>query len=112
QVRQEAALRVIAAVNFIQKVNALDGNIVIIGGDNIGVVFELLDIHNRDFGFAGMVVDHLVRFDIAGKCVPRVDRMDGQAASGEFTLGLLQQVEPVDNKVELGNDLLLLEVVR
>ena len=52
-----------------------------------------------------------VAFDVAAEGFPRVDGMNGQATAGEFAMRLNQQVDPVDNKIELGDDLLFLEVI-
>ena len=50
-----------------------------------------------------MVMQRLGGFDILAKGFTRTNQMHNQATSFEFTVGLLQQVEPIDNKIKLGN---------
>ena len=49
EVGKKRAFGVVAAVYFVEKINALDGEVVVVTGDNIGVVFEFLDVNNGDF---------------------------------------------------------------
>ena len=52
QVGKKRAFRVVAAVYFVKKINALDGKVVVVTGDDIGIVFEFLDVDDGDFRFA------------------------------------------------------------
>ncbi|MCY1359211.1 hypothetical protein D9M69_457680 [compost metagenome] len=90
QVGKETALGVVAAVYFIEKVHALDGDVVVIGRNDIRVVLEFLDVDHGDFRFARMVVDHLGCLDGTGKGFARIDGVNRQAARDEFPLCLLQ----------------------
>jgi hypothetical protein len=98
-------------VHFIQKVNALNGDIVVFCRYDISIVFEFLDIDHCDLWLAKVVVDELREFDILAKCLARATRIHSQAAAGEFTLCLNQQVERVDDEIKFGNDLPPLEVI-
>ena len=40
---------------FVEKIDALDGEVVVVTGDDIGVVLEFLDVNNGDFRFACVV---------------------------------------------------------
>src|SRR5690606_41922141 len=58
-----------------------------------------------------MVMDYLGRFDVSGEVFPGIDSVDNQAACCELPVGLGQQINTIDNKVELGNDQFSLKVV-
>lgn len=90
QIGQETALGIVAAVHFIQKVNALNGDIVIFSGYDVRVVFEFLDIHHGDLRPARMVVDDLRHSDVSTECFTRVNGMHRQAAAGKFSVRLYQ----------------------
>lgn len=51
-----------------------------------------------------MVMQRLGGFDILAKGFTRTNQMHNQATSFEFTVGLLQQVEPIDDEVKFWND--------
>ena len=59
QIGEKAAFGVVAAVHFVEKVNALNADVVILGADHIRVVLEFLDIDDGDLRLAGVVVDAL-----------------------------------------------------
>ena len=52
EVGKKRACGVVAAVYFVEKIDALDGEVVVVTGDNIGIVLEFLDVNNGDFRFA------------------------------------------------------------
>ena len=47
---------------------------------------------------------HLRGLDVAGECFAGVDGVHGQAAAGKFALRLSQQVDPIDDEIEFGDD--------
>ena len=104
EIGQKTALGIVAAVDLIEEIDPLDTDIVIFGPHDVRVILELLDIDHGDLRFAGVVMNDLGGLDVPGKGIAGVDGMYDQAAAGEFALGLDQQVEPVDDEIELGND--------
>ena len=76
EVGKKRAFGVVAAVYFVEKINALDGEVVVVTGDNIGVVFEFLDVNDGDFRFACVVVQSLGGFDVGSEGFTAVDGMD------------------------------------
>ena len=56
EVGKKRAFGVVAAVYFVEKIDALDGEVVVVTGDNIRVVFEFLDVDDSDFRLACVVV--------------------------------------------------------
>lgn len=52
EVGKKRAFGVVAAVYFVEKIDALDGEVVVVTGDDIGIVLEFLDVNNGDFRFA------------------------------------------------------------
>ena len=111
EVGKKAACRVVAAVNLVKKIDSLDGDIVILGTNHIGIVLELLDIDYGDLPPAGVIVECIVGFDIAGKVLASADGVHRQAATGKLPLRLYEQIETINNEVELGNDTAALEIV-
>ncbi len=79
-------------MNFIQEVNALDGDLIILRWNNVGVIFKLLNVDDGYFGFAWVVVNHLCGFDVTRERFTGVYGMNNQAACSELSLCLLQQV--------------------
>ena len=63
-------------MHFVEKIDALDGEVVVVTDDDIGVVLEFLDVNNGDFRFACVVVQGLGGFDIGSKGFTTVDGMD------------------------------------
>ncbi len=98
-------------MHFVEKVHPLNADIVVLGGNHIRVILELLDIDHGDFRFAGMVVDDLSGFDGAAKGFAGIDGVDDQTATAEFSVGLSEQIQPVDDEIKLGDDVLVLEVI-
>ena len=76
EVGKKRAFGIVAAVYFIEKINALDGEVVVVTGDNIGVVFEFLDVNNGDFRFTCVIMQGLSGFDVGNKGFAAVDGMD------------------------------------
>ena len=76
EVGKKRAFGVVAAVYFVEKIDALDGEVVVVTGDDIGVVLEFLDVNNGDFRFACVVVQSLSGFDVGSKGFAAVDGMD------------------------------------
>ena len=64
EIRQEAALRIVAAVHFIQKIDALKIQRVVGVFYNIRVVLKTVDIHDGDLGEPGVIVNGEVGFDV------------------------------------------------
>ena len=64
EIRQEAALRIVAAVHFIQKINALEIQGVVAVFYNIRGVRKTVDIHDGDLRESGMIVNGEVGFDV------------------------------------------------
>lgn len=58
-----------------------------------------------------MVVNYLRGFDFSGEGIAGVNGVHCQSARCEFPLRLLQQVKPIYDEVELGNNLLLLKII-
>ena len=98
-------------MHLVEKIDALDADVVVLGAHHIRVVLKFLDIDHGDFRFAGVVVQHLRGLDVAGKGIAAIDGVHDQPAAGKLTLRLGEQVDPVDDEVELGDDALALEVV-
>ena len=61
---------------FIEKINALNGEVIVVTGDDIGVILEFLDVNNGDFRFACVVVQSLGGFDVDSEGFAAVDGMD------------------------------------
>ena len=61
---------------FIKKINALDGEVVVVTGDDIGVVFEFLDVNNGDFRFTCVIMQGLSGFYVGSEGFTAVDGMD------------------------------------
>lgn len=76
KVGKKRAFGIIAAVYFIKKIDALDGEVIVVTSDDIGVVFEFLDVNNGDFRFTCVIVQGLGRFDVGSKGFAAVDGMD------------------------------------
>ena len=76
EVGKKRAFGVVAAVYFVEKIDALDGEVVVVTGDNIRVVFEFLDVDDSDFRLACVVVQGLGGFDVGGEGFAAVDGMD------------------------------------
>ena len=76
EVGKKRAFGVVAAVYFIEKINALDGEVVVVTGDNIGVVFEFLDVNDSDFRFTCVIMQGLSGFDVGSEGFAAVDGMD------------------------------------
>ena len=100
QVGEEAAARVVAAVHFVEEVDALDVEVVVLGRGDIGIVLELLDVDDGDLGLAAVVAGSDIGLDVAGKRFAAVDDVDGQAAHAEFVAGLPEQIQPVNDEAE------------
>lgn len=66
EVGKEAAFGVVAAMHFVEEVDALNLEIVVAGGDHSGIILELLDIDHSDLGLAGVVVDGAGGLDLPG----------------------------------------------
>src|SRR4051794_15603192 len=98
-------------MNFVEKVDALDVNVVILGPHDIRVILKLLNIDYRDFRPACVVVKNLRCFNVASKGVTSVDGVHDQAATRKLPLRLNQQIDSINDKVELGNNTPTLEVV-
>ena len=64
EIRQEATLRIVAAVHFIQKINTLKIQGIVAVFHNIRVVLKTVDIHDGDLGESGMIMDGEVGFDV------------------------------------------------
>lgn len=77
EVGKKRAFGVVAAVYFVEKIDALDGEVVVVTGDDIGIVLEFLDVNNGDFRFAWVVVQGLGGFDVGNEGFATVDGMDG-----------------------------------
>jgi len=67
EVGEEAALGIVAAVDFVEEIDALETEIVIGGADDVGIVLELLDVDDGDFRPARIVVDGFGGLDITAK---------------------------------------------
>ena len=111
EVGQKTALRVVAAVHFVQKIDALDAEVVIFGANHIWIILKLLDVDHGDFRLATVVVQYLRRFDVASKGIATVNGVHHQSATGKFTLSLNEQIQPVDDEIELGDDAFALVVI-
>lgn len=98
-------------MHLIQKIDALDVEVVILGAHHIRVVLKFLDIDHGDFRLATVVVQHLCGFDVASKVSSAVNDVDYQPPAGKLTLRLCGQVKPVNDEVELRDDASALEVV-
>ena len=98
-------------MNLVEKIDSLDGDIVIFGTNHIGIILELLDIDHGDLPPAGVIVECVVGFDIAGELLTSADGMHRQAATGKLPLRLYEQVETINYEVELWNDAAALEIV-
>ncbi len=98
-------------MNLIEKIDALNIDIIVFGLYYIGIIFELLDIHHGNFRFTGMIVQNPGGLDILRKCLTGIDNMDNKPPPGKFPLRLGQQIQPVYNKIEFRNNILLLEVM-
>ena len=69
QVGQEASLRIIASMHFIEEENPLNIQLIIRLADHIRIVFEFLDIDNGDFSFPGTIVNCAGGSDIPCKFI-------------------------------------------
>src|SRR5699024_8941362 len=76
------------------------GEVVIVGGDDVGVIPEFLDVDDGDFQRTTVIVGGHVALDIAGKGIAAVDDVHDKPAQPEFVARLLEQVQPVDDEVE------------
>ena len=106
EVGKKRTFGVVAAVYFVEEIDALDAQVVVAFGDDVGVVFEFLDVDDGDFRFAGMVVQGLGGFDVGGEGFAAVDGVDDEVTGGEFLLRLFQEVEPVHDEIEFWHDTL------
>ncbi len=111
EVGKKTALGIVAAVHLVEEVDPLDTDIIIFGSNNVRVILELLDIDDGDLRFAGVIMNDLGSLYILSKGIARVDGMNDQTTTGKFALGLDQEVEPIDDKIELGNDSTPMEIV-
>ena len=111
EVGQKTALWVVAAMHLVQKINALDAEVVVLCTHHVWVVLKLLDIDHGDFRLAAVVVQHLRGFDVARKRFAAVDGVHHQSATCELALRLNEQIQPVNNEIELRNDAFALEVI-
>jgi hypothetical protein len=100
EVGEEAALRIVAAVDFVEEVNALELDVVIRGFDDIRIVLELLDVDDGDFELAGIAVDGGVGLDVLGEGLAGVDRVDDETAAAELATGLNQEVDPINDEIK------------
>ena len=111
EVRKKTSLRVVTAVNLIEKINALDVDIVVLGAHDVGIILKFLDVDDGDLRLAGMVVHYLSGLDVASEGLSAVDGVDNEPATGEFELRLNEQIDAINDEVELWNDAPTLEVV-
>ena len=112
QIGQETAFGIVAAVYFIQKIDPLDIELVIVAAHHIPVFPELLDIHHRDFRFSGGIVQGRGGLQVVHKFVARVDFVHHEPAAAEFFRRLNEQVQPVHNEIELRHDAPVAEIMR
>ena len=109
EVGKKAAMRVVAAVDFVEEIHALKREIVVGGSDNVWIILEFLDVDDGDFRLAGIVVDRAGGFDVAGEGIAGIDGVDHQAATAEFVGCLQQEVDAIHDEVEFRNDSPFLE---
>ena len=103
QVGQKTSFGVVTPVHFVEEIHPLNIQLIIIVLNHIRVVLKLLDIHHRDFGFSGMVVQHQGGLDVPGKGFARINLVHHQSAGFKFPSGLYQQIQPVHDEVKLRN---------
>ena len=89
EIGEKAALRVVAAVDFVEEIDALEADVVVGRADDIRVVLEFLDIDDGDFRLAGIVVDGAGGLDVAGEGLAGIDRVDDQPAAAELAASIL-----------------------
>ena len=56
KIREEASLGIITSMNLVEKIDSLNVNGVVTIFDYMTVVFELLNINDRDLSFAGIIM--------------------------------------------------------
>jgi len=98
-------------VHLVEEIDALDGDVIILGAHHVRVILELLDVDHSDLRPAGVVVQGLGCLDVAGEGFACVNSVHGQATAGKFALCLDEQVDAVNDEVELGDDAPLLEII-
>jgi hypothetical protein len=64
EIGEEAAAGIVAAVDFVEEIDALEMDVVVGRADDVGVVPEFLDVDDGDLGPAGMVVDGAGGLDV------------------------------------------------
>ena len=89
----------------------MDIDVVIFSLKQIGIIFKLLDIDNRNFPFAGQVVNRLPQPETFEQFFFGVYGVYDHSSDGKFPLGLVHQVNAVNNEIEFGNDPFLLEII-
>ena len=67
EVGKKAAFGVVAAVDFVEEIDALDADGVIAVAQDIRVILEALDVDHGDLDLAGGVVDGDGGFDFGGE---------------------------------------------
>ena len=98
-------------MDLVEEVDALELEGVVGGTDDGGIVGEFLDVDDGDFELAGVVVDGLGGFDVAGELLAGINLVDGETSTAKLTGGLDEQVDAIDDEVELGDVAARLEVV-
>jgi len=111
EVGEKTARWVVAAVDFIEEVDALDIDIVVLGTDYVRVVLKLLDIDYGDLRLAGVIVNCFGRFDVTGEGLSAIDGVYRQPPAGELALCLNEQVDSIHDEIEFWDDDPALEII-
>ena len=98
-------------MNLVQKIHALDAEVVVLGSHHVRVVLELLDVDHRDFRPAAVVVHHLRGIDVAAERITAVNGVHYQPTTRELALRLGEQINPVNDEVKLWDHPFALEVI-
>ena len=98
-------------MNFIQEINPLAADVVIISLQYIGIVFEFLNVYNRYFSFARKIMNGLSGFEIAKQFIFRIYSMYNQTTTCKFSFRLIHQINTVNNKIEFRYNSFLLKIV-
>ena len=110
EIREEAAAGIVAAVDLVEEIDALELDVVIRSADDVGVVPEFLDINDGDLGPTGVIVNGAGGLDVAGEGVAGIDGVDDEAAGFELVAGLHEQVDAIDDEIEFRDGALFMKI--